>query len=338
MPIFLVEDQWAKMTKINPKSYSGEEIKEGQLKQLLQDSFQFVDPDVMIIDTEFNGWEGTNRRVDLLGLDRQGNLVIIELKRTDDGGHMELQSLRYAAMISDFDLKTVIQIYTEFLERSDLDSSSANHTILNFLELEIGKIPVISDQPRIILISPGISQEIARTVIWLNSMGLNIRYVECKLYILDNKEYLDIEQVIPLPSAQEYTYKLNLKAADTRKTTEITRGERHLKRLIVAQILVPERRIHLIKPPRPNLLIPDETMKFATYIGKEKFKWDYDDVLYSLSKLTEEVCLASGGYQGSGSFQGTLYWAFVGESTSLRDRSIDPIIINGESANEEIDE
>ena len=37
------------------------------------------------------------RRIDLLGNDRDTNLVIIELKRNDDSGHMELQAIRYAA-------------------------------------------------------------------------------------------------------------------------------------------------------------------------------------------------------------------------------------------------
>ena len=31
-------------------------------------------------------------------LDNAARLVVVELKRTDDGGHLELQALRYAAM------------------------------------------------------------------------------------------------------------------------------------------------------------------------------------------------------------------------------------------------
>ena len=55
---------------------------------------------MLIVSEEFGGWEDSRRRIDLLGLDRQANLVVIELKRSENGGHMELQALRYAAMIS----------------------------------------------------------------------------------------------------------------------------------------------------------------------------------------------------------------------------------------------
>ena len=52
---------------------------------------------VLVVAEEFGDWEESKRRIDLLGLDRDATLVVIELKRTDDGGHMELQAIRYAA-------------------------------------------------------------------------------------------------------------------------------------------------------------------------------------------------------------------------------------------------
>jgi len=71
---------------------------------LLRDKPEALDPDLMIISEEFSEWDESARRIDLLGLDRQGTLVVIELKRVEDGGHMELQALRYAAMVSSMDL------------------------------------------------------------------------------------------------------------------------------------------------------------------------------------------------------------------------------------------
>ena len=54
----------------------------------------------MVISEEFSDWEDSRQRIDLLAIDKQANLVVIELKRDENGGAYGLQALRYAAMIS----------------------------------------------------------------------------------------------------------------------------------------------------------------------------------------------------------------------------------------------
>lgn len=70
------------------------------LQRILRTHIDAVAPETLVIAEEFSDWEDSSRKIDLLCLDRQSNLVVIELKRTEDGGHMELQAIRYAAMIS----------------------------------------------------------------------------------------------------------------------------------------------------------------------------------------------------------------------------------------------
>ena len=62
------------------------------LQRLLRDQIEVVADDVLVIAEEFGEWTESRRRIDLLGVDKDANLVIIELKRTDDGGHMELDT------------------------------------------------------------------------------------------------------------------------------------------------------------------------------------------------------------------------------------------------------
>src|SRR5581483_2793698 len=69
-------------------------------------------------------------RVDLLALDRSGALVVIELKRTEDGGHMELQAVRYAAMISTMGFQQTVAAHAKFLRG---EMASAEAAILDFL-------------------------------------------------------------------------------------------------------------------------------------------------------------------------------------------------------------
>ena len=53
--------------------------------------------------------EARTTRIDLLCLSRDAGLVVVEIKRTQDGGHMELQAIRYAAMVSSMTLDQVFR-------------------------------------------------------------------------------------------------------------------------------------------------------------------------------------------------------------------------------------
>src|SRR5690625_793310 len=56
--------------------------------------------DLLIIQKEFDGFNETRERLDLLALDKDGNLVIIENKLDDSGRDVVWQSLKYASYCS----------------------------------------------------------------------------------------------------------------------------------------------------------------------------------------------------------------------------------------------
>lgn len=108
-----------KFRKIDETSFSSAGLRERQdLQRLLRSQIEIVSPDTLIIAEEFSQWEDSSRRIDLLGIDKNANLVVIELKRTEDGGHMELQSIRYAAMISAMTFARAVEVFTDFLKRN----------------------------------------------------------------------------------------------------------------------------------------------------------------------------------------------------------------------------
>src|SRR4051812_27248063 len=98
MPIFELTDD--ALVLVSETSFSIEGIKERRdLQRLLKSKISAIAPNCYVIAEEYGNWNDSKRRIDLLCLDIDANLVVIELKRTDDGGHGELQAIRYAAMI-----------------------------------------------------------------------------------------------------------------------------------------------------------------------------------------------------------------------------------------------
>ena len=99
MALYCISDK--NLTALTKTTFTIEGLQERyDLQEAIKKTIDIVAPDCLVISEEFSDWEDSRRRIDLLAIDKQANLVVIELKRDEVGAHMELQALRYAAMIS----------------------------------------------------------------------------------------------------------------------------------------------------------------------------------------------------------------------------------------------
>jgi hypothetical protein len=215
MPIYQFDPQNHQIAKLNDTKFSTQGILERHLQTAFKNQIEAICPDTLIIDEEFSEWDDSKRRIDLLGIDRDGNIVVIELKRDEQGGHMELQALRYAAMVSTMTFDRVVDIYQKYLG----ENRNAESELRDFLGWgEEGKESEFPSDVRIILASADFDKEITSTVMWLNQRDLDIRCVRMKPYQLEDRLLLDIEQIIPLPEAQDYQVKIKQQIAAQKAT------------------------------------------------------------------------------------------------------------------------
>lgn len=214
MALFEITDQG--LTLHDTAQFSTLGLYERQdLQQLLRNQPDALGEDLLIIAEEFGQWTDGRRRIDLLALDRTGHLVVIELKRTDDGGHMELQALRYAAMVASMGFEEVLEAFEDYLShQSDGTDIEARDALLEFMQLDTDVEPAISTDVRILLVSGDFSREITTTVLWLNRLeGMDVRCVRLVPYKIDDRVLLDIQQVIPLPEAGDFQVRMRRKEA-----------------------------------------------------------------------------------------------------------------------------
>ena len=188
----------------------------GDLQRLLREQVEIISPDTLVISEEFGDWADSRRRIDLLGLDKDANLVVIELKRTEDGGHMELQAVRYAAMVSAMTFDNAVEIFGRYLGKLGRDEDS-QATILEFLEWEEPDEDEFAQDARIVLASAEFSKELTTAVMWLNDRDLDIRCIRLKPYRDGGRLLLDVQQIIPLPEAEQYRVQLKEKQKRERK-------------------------------------------------------------------------------------------------------------------------
>lgn len=204
-------------------SFEKEGLREREdLQRLIRDHVKISVPDTLVIAEEFGEWEDSRRRIDLLGLDKDANLVVIELKRTEDGGHMELQAVRYAAMVSTMTFEKIVDVHRRYLQKLG-GTDDAEASILEFLGWEEPNEDAFGEDVRIILASAEFSKELTTAVMWLNDHELDIRCIRLKPYTLDGRVLIDAQQIIPLPEVE--TYQVQIREKGKRERRE--RAERY---------------------------------------------------------------------------------------------------------------
>jgi len=213
---------------IQETTFSEMKIRErDDIQRMLRSQIDVLGDDLYVLTEEFGDWEDSRRRIDLLAIDRDANLVVIELKRTTDGGHMELQAIRYAAMVSTMTLERAEQIHSDYLGRQGQPSGEAKNRILAFLGWEDSEEGSFAQDVRIILVSEDFGKELTTAVLWLRDREIDIRCIRLRPYLDGNKRLVDVEQIIPLPEANEYQVQIREKEQFVRKK----RAERYDERL-----------------------------------------------------------------------------------------------------------
>lgn len=179
--------------------------------------------DLLVIQKEFDGFNETRERLDLLALDKQGNLVLIENKLDDSGRDLVWQSLKYASYCSSLKKADIERIYQEFLDRHQ-GGGKASERIVEFLEAEDFSDVILNSgtEQRIKLVSAKFRKEVTSTVLWLLQYGLHIECFKATPFKHGDNLFLNIEQIIPTPEAADFMIGINEKEKEE-KQAERTR-------------------------------------------------------------------------------------------------------------------
>ena len=192
------------LTRIEPTTFQNEGIMERKnLQAALKQQIAIVCPDSIVIAEEFSEWTDSQRRIDLLAIDKDANIVVIELKRNENGEHMELQAIRYAAMVSTLTFRQATVYFQKYLETNGSEES-AEEKLLDFLEWEKPQEDKFGLEVRIVLVSGNFSKELTTSVMWLSDRNVDIKCVRFVPYNYENNIIIDVQQIVPLPEAESY--------------------------------------------------------------------------------------------------------------------------------------
>ncbi len=185
--------------------------------------------ELLIIQKEFDGFNDTNERLDLLALNKQGDLVVIENKLDDTGRDVVWQALKYTSYCSTFSTPQVIRIYQDYLNKH-ADGEDAKTNIMEFMGVEQEDELLLNRHDQsIIFVANHYRKEVTSTVLWLLDHDINIKCFRASPYKMDDEVLLQIEQIIPLPETQQFMIDAKEKQKEQKgKSQKVLESEAYL--------------------------------------------------------------------------------------------------------------
>jgi hypothetical protein len=231
-PMFVIETSNNSIKALNRKTFSELGFKErSHLQEWIASNSEALGEKLLIIQKEFGGFAETSERLDLLAIDKNGNLVIIENKLDDSGRDVTWQALKYASYCSTLKKDEIKSIYQSYLDTFE-PGSNAEQKIIEFLE-ESNFVDVVLNQninQRIILIAANFRKEVTSTVMWLMKFKLQLQCFKATPYELNGQYLLTLDQIIPTKDAQDYIISMNNKSQEE-FSQEVEIKHRHKLRL-----------------------------------------------------------------------------------------------------------
>lgn len=176
------------------------------LQQWVIDHPDLIGAGVKVVTFEYGRWisaGGTAAadRLDVLGLDRTGRLVVAELKRDRAPDTVTMQAINYAAMARRFSLDILADVHAAHLG----GATTAEQAIAQLTEWAETVSDDTLSPPRIVLMAADFGPTVTNTALFLYEAGIDIRLVRYQLYqTASGEKILSVAQLLPVPDAEEF--------------------------------------------------------------------------------------------------------------------------------------
>jgi hypothetical protein len=165
--MFVINKEKNRISKIKSCTFSELKFKEREhLQEWLENTPEAFGEELLFIQKEFDGFDDTRERLDLLAIDKQGDIVVIGNKLDDTGRDVTWQVLKYASYCSSLSKQQIKDIYQVYLDKKGLHEN-AETNISDFLDAEDFREIQLNKTQRIILVSGSYRKEVTSTVLWL---------------------------------------------------------------------------------------------------------------------------------------------------------------------------
>jgi len=258
------------------------------LEPWLESHPSIIGDDIIIIGRQVQV-ASKSGRIDLLGIDNGGNLVVIELKRDKIARDALAQAIDYASDVASWEKDKISEVCGKYYTEKSLEDVITE----SFPDVDIGSLKINATQ-RIILVGFVIESSLERMVEWLSgNYGVNVNAVVLK-YIKTAK-------------GEELLAKTSIISEEVEK-------ERVRKKFIIKAPNVTLKQLvdgGLIEDGQTLYFFHGKTYEneLAEIVANEnKLRYKLDETLHSVSDLAKQIDKQLGLKHDDHSIAGPKYW------------------------------
>jgi len=168
---------------------------EKYLEEWLEHDISIVSDDLLVIGRQVETAFG--KAIDLLCLNRNSDVVVVELKKEKTSREVIAQILDYASWVDDLSYDEVASIANEYLNRKGMSLEEGFQKKFN------ASLPdVLNESHEMLIVAPGLDGQGERVIRYLSQYGIRINAVTFNYFKKDDNEYLARVLLIP-KSAEE---------------------------------------------------------------------------------------------------------------------------------------
>lgn len=335
--IFSVEQENGTPEHLSERTYSSIGFLERQdLEEWAIEEPRILGEDLLVVTSEFEGFERTRDRLDILALDQAGKLVVVELKRDRADETTDLQAIKYASYCATLTPRQVQEEYRDFrMNHRDetLTPEAVGETFAEFLNENSDEEVItaedgwadfeLDDKPRILLAAGSYGIEVTSPILWLiEEYGMDITCVRIRAYEHRDRILLDSQQTIPISEAEEYMTKRREKEQERKASSQ---RRRTIVALLEWEVLKPEDIVRfdteqIPSPGRDAFGFSDEfwQAKITGDTGqRDNVEWFHDNQTYSFTGLTKQLLHELVGRDTNKPLNGYNYWCPVDDNRTL---------------------
>lgn len=294
--IFIVSKDLKSVEKSEQQGFVSLKLWERQhIEEWIRKAPEILGEELLVVSAEFDQFATSKDRLDILAVDRQGRLVVVEIKRDSAAGYADLQALRYAAMVSSMTVESLTPHYLDYLRKylkeNDSTLEGAKDRILEFIENE--NFEEFSTKPRIILCSEGFSREVTTTVLWLRQFEVDISCIRFSPFRVADKIIIVPSKIIPLPEAEQYQVEIQKKQDDRVRSAGKKRA-RSMQILLDSGLVKGGERVYLKNGLPTHVKFRESDPTFSGVLTGKRGQsnaivWDKDQKEYSISYLAWQI-------------------------------------------------